>query len=188
MKTAPKIALFLLMLTGYFLLTTSYTSADLFDEDIVHNNKLQATTLALGQRDTANYDKISTLFSVYNLKPNGFSVGAIKITKDGKMNFKYRIKTVISNTPLCQNLEIEVWENRTVKYQGKLKDLVIDKDIGNDDNWIFFLELNKNDSSLKNGNCNFDLVFKTWSDNNPDAKIGFWDEKKVHNLVTTGNW
>ncbi len=189
LKKETKVALFLLIFLGYFLINTSNTSADLFDEDIVHSNKIKATTLDLSQRNTANNNKTSSLFSIYDMKPGGFDVRAVRIKKDGKMNFKYRFKTDITpGNNLCDNLDAEVWKGRDVVYNGPLKELRLDQTINQQDNWIIFLELNKDSADLKNKTCNFNFVFKTWVNNDPDLKKGFWDEEKLNNNVTTENW
>lgn len=184
--------LFTIILFGYFLIVTAKTSADLFDEDIIRQNKLKMTTLALSQRNTANNNKIPSLFNISSIKPGGFSVGAVRITNDGQADFKYRLKTTFPGglTTLCQALDVEVWQERETKFQGKLKDLVLDQNLNsqNRNNWIIFVKLDQNTANLKNTSCNFNFVFKTWVDNDPDLKKGFWDEKILTNTLTSGNW
>jgi len=181
-----------IILLGYFLIATARTSADLSDEEIVHQNKLKMTTLALSQRNTANNSKIPSLFNIASIKPGGFSVGAVRITNDGQTDFKYRLKTTFPGGPtdLCQALDVEVWQERETKFTGKLKDLRLDQNLSskNKNNWIIFIKLDQDAANLKNKSCNFNLVFKTWVGGDPDLKKGFWDEKTLTNTLTSGNW
>ena len=181
----------MVMLLGCFLMATSRTSADIFDEDVVQNNLFDMTTLELSQRHTANGTKPIQLFNVFQLQPQGYDIAAIRIKKEGELDFQYRLKVVnaTGSDALCNALETEILFDRTNVYEGTLKNLVADKNINADhqDDWIIFLKLNSNDVHLKNQRCDFQFVFKTWG-SNADDQSGFWDEAVLTNTVITGTW
>ena len=71
----------------YFLMITETTSADIFAERVIRQNRLQATTLSFSDRNTANNIQIYNLFSLMGLLPGGFDIKAVRIKKDGRMSF-----------------------------------------------------------------------------------------------------
>ena len=173
------------------MIISRLTSADLFDEVKVGKNKLSMSTLEMSQVNSANFSRISSLFTIYDMKPEGFAVGSVKIKKTGKIDFKYHISAEIVGalSPLCSALDLEVWNERTTVYTGKLTDVSLDKTFneGKKDDWIFFIALNREDTALKNQECTFVFTFKTFRTNPSDQK-GFWDQEKLTNSVTTGSW
>ena len=179
------------MIIGYFLITTNRTSADLFDEDVIDNNRFSMSTLAMSLKHSANSSPKSTLFNISGLLPEGFDVGAVKIKKAGQINFKYQISSDIvgSNTLLCQQLEIEIWSRRQQVYLGSLNNLAINKNIDNDgvDDWVIFISLNNNNLNLKNLTCDFNIKFQTYKIN-PGEQKGFWDREVLTNSITSGEW
>ncbi|MCL4374910.1 hypothetical protein M1523_03540 [Patescibacteria group bacterium] len=174
-----------------FLLNTHYTDADLVAERVVQANRLSATTLSFALQHSANFGQLGTLFNTTGFQPGGFDIRAIRIKKDGKLNFKYRLKTVKKggDDGLCAALNLQVVQNWQVKYQGRLLDLNLDTTIPTSgfDNWIFYLSIDSDQASLKNKTCEFDLDFKTWR-NNPEEKTGFWAQRLINSNVSSGNW
>lgn len=172
-------------------ITTGTTSADLYDTQIISGNKFSATTLAFSHRDTANNSATSSLFNITGLIPGGFKVEGVRIHKDGKMSFKYRIKNVktTGDDNFCGSLNLTVLKNWQTKYNGRLSDFILDADIGGNDidDWIFYINLPNNDTVLINKTCDFNFVFRTWK-NNPDETKGFFDQEILTNHITSGVW
>lgn len=190
MSVRSKVLLALIMMLGHFLIGTSATSADIFDE-VTTDATFDMTTLELAQRHTANATVQSQMFNTFQIQPQGYDVGAIRIRKEGETDFQYRFKSLSTSgsQALCDALEIEVQYDRNPEYNGLLKNMAIDKTINADeqDDWLMFIELNDDSTALHNQQCNFQLVFKTWGDG-PDDTTGFWDEAIMTNTVTTGTW
>ncbi|OIO18199.1 hypothetical protein AUJ29_00385 [Candidatus Kuenenbacteria bacterium CG1_02_38_13] len=180
-----------LLILGLFLLNTGHTDADIFAERTVRGNAFTATTLDFSQRHSANNSQLNLMFNTQGYLPEGFDLRGLRIKKEGKMDFRYRIKTVIKNgdTNFCNSLSLQLIQNWQAKYQGRLVDLNIDAAIPTSgiENWIAYLNLENNDARLKNKTCEFDFVFKAYR-TNPDIKTGFWAEKVVNNNVSSGTW
>lgn len=192
MKISAKVTfkgIFLLLLV--LTITTGTTSADLYDTQIVQGNKFSATTLAFSNRDTANNSPTSTLFNITGIIPGGFKIDGVRIYKDGKMSFKYRIKTVktAGDDIFCQSLNITVLKNWQTKYTGKLGDFVLDSDMAENDidDWIFYINLPHNGTDVVNKTCDFNFVFRTWK-NEPEESKGFFDQEFLTNHVTSSSW
>jgi hypothetical protein len=187
---AQSILVFLILL-ALLLLNTGHTDADIFAERNVKNNRFSATTLSFSQNHTANATPLTQLFQTAGLLPGGFDLGAVRIKKEGKMNFKYRVKAIKKggDDNLCSNLTLRILKDGSFIYQDKLLNLSIDHTVENNNahDWIFFIELNNNDPSLKNKICQFDFYFKTWRDD-PDSRKGLYAERRLYNTITTGIW
>jgi hypothetical protein len=177
------------MMLEYFLMNTHYTNADIFDEETVHKNQLLATTLSFSQQNTANNNAMSSLFHTNGLQSGGFDLAAVRIKKTGKMNFSYRVKVEkLSNSTLCDNLQLQVMYKKDFIYEGKLVDFVKDESIQTDpQDWIYFLSLPSNAANLKMQSCDFNFHYKTIS-NRGEQKKGFYDDRIVSNSITSGNW
>jgi hypothetical protein len=125
------------------------------------------------------------------MQPNGFDIGAVRIRKEGSLDFKYRmsIQVISQDKTLCNALEMETLLNRDQKYNGSLESLIIDSEINGSEreNFIIFINLNSNNAELKNKQCDFNIVFKTYR-TDPAVKKGLWSETVLNNIVTTGNW
>lgn len=190
LSTRKKITLLCVMIIGLFLLKTEYTDADLTAERAV-SHKYKVSTLQIGQLHTANNKKINTLFRTYDIVPDGFDVGSVRIKKDGQLDFKYHIKTEIlsQDATLCNGLSIEILKGRTQQYKGSLNTVSVFSEINNNkkEDFIFFVSLESNNANLKNKQCDFNIVFKTYR-TNPEEKKGLWSETKLNNIVTSGNW
>ena len=177
-----KILLFLLILSLLFARTTD---ADMIVSREITMNEWSATTLEFSSRDTATGASTNLLFNVSGLKPGGFQVKAIRVQKDGKMNFDYVASTEIIGGDLafCANLTITILENWQKKFSGKLSDLNIERKMteSGQNDWFFVISLDSNDSELKNKSCDFKFLFKT-------TGTGFKDEKSVENQISSGGW
>jgi len=186
-----KIVLYLSIFIGYFLINTDLTSADLYAQRVVKKNNLTASTLSFSIRYTSNNHYLSFLFNSNDFQPEGFDIAAGRIKKDGKMNFKYRIKYIkkAGDDQLCSSLNLTVVQNWQTKYQGKLSSFSLDSILpsSSKENWIFYISLDDDQAYLKNKFCQFDLYFKTWRDD-PESKKGFYAERYLPNYISTGNW
>ncbi|MDO8610445.1 MAG: hypothetical protein Q7R95_07900 [bacterium] len=174
-----------------FLINTLYTDADLFAERNVQHNRFSFTTLNFSLRQTGNGGVLGSLFRTVGFQAGGFDVGAVRVKKEGKLDFKYHIKIVRTNgdDALCNALNIQVLQrNMSQKYQGKLMSMAFDSNIGNNvEDWIFFISLDEDDTKLQNKICEFDIDFKTWR-NSSDEKGGIFAERKLNNVISTGTW
>jgi len=192
LNTRLKIILAFSLLLSLFLINTQYTDADLFAERIVQHNLFSVTTIDFSARHSASNGSISYIFRTMGLQPGGFDLGAIKIKKEGKLGFKYHIKTIRTNGDegFCNALNVQVLQrNMTPKYQGKLVNLSIDSNINDDtpEDWIFFIGLDDKNGALKNKICEFNFYFKTWR-NQADEKKGIYAERTINNMISSGNW
>jgi len=191
LSTRSQVVFTILLILGLFLLNTSHTDADIFAERTVRGNAFTATTLDFSQRHSANNSQLNLLFNTQGYLPDGFDLRGVIIKKEGKMDFRYRMKTVVKNgdPDFCNSLSLQLIQNWQAKYQERLVDLNIDATIPTSgiENWIVYLNLESSDIKLKNKTCEFDFVFKAYR-TNPDAKTGFWAEKVVNNNVSSGTW
>ena len=192
MLTKPlKRALTVILIVGLLLSFSGFTDADLVAERLVKGNFFEMTTLSFGSLHTANFSKLPYLFNTSGFKPGGFDIKAVKIKKEGKMDFHYRISASLSPSPLCDAFNFKIFDQGfREKYSGKLKDLAFDSQIPEtgEEIWILLLELPQNTpSSLQNQSCEFDLIFKTWR-NNPQEQGGFYAERVLKNTLTSGAW
>lgn len=190
-STRTKTILIIILCFGILLRFTDHTDADIFAQRIVRSNRFSATTLSFSERNTANNTYISQLFITNGLQPQGFDLEAVRIKKDGKLNFKYRVKVIKVNGDdnFCSNLNLEVMREGIFKYKGKLMDFILDDNINNEipQDWIFFVGLENNDAVLQNNICEFNFYFRTWRVN-PDEKGGFFSERLLSNSIIAGNW
>lgn len=187
-----KIILVFLILLSLFLSNTHYTDADIFAERVVQQNRFSVTTVDFSARHSANNGSISYIFRTIGLQPGGFDLGAVKIKKEGELNFKYHIKIVkiSGDDNFCNALNVQVLQrNLTPKYEGKLMNLSINSDINDSapQDWIVFIGLDDTGGALKNKICEFDLIFKTWR-NQPDENKGIYAERILNNVISSGNW
>jgi len=187
-----KIILVFSLFMSIFLINTNYTDADIFAERKVQQNRFSMTTVDFSACHSANNSVVSFIFRTIGLQPDGFDLGAIKIKKEGKLNFKYHIKAVKTNGDdnFCNALDIQALQRNLVsKYQGKLMALNINSNIESStpEDWIFFISLDNNDETLQNKICEFNLYFTTWR-NQPDEKKGIYAQRIISNVVSSGNW
>lgn len=186
-----QVIFYIFLFLSLFLLNTGHTDADIFAERVVRANHFSMSTLSFSSRHTANNSYISSFFRTTGFQPEGFDLEAVRINKDGILNFKYRLKTVKINGDdnFCQALDLEVMQKGSYKYQGKLMDFIYDSTVNDSkpQDWIFFILLNDDSSSLKNKTCEFDFYFKTWRED-PESKKGLYAERKLYNIISSGSW
>lgn len=192
MKIEPK-TLFKSLFFMILVLTviTGATSADLFVTKIIGNNKFSATTLDFSNRDTATNGFTSVLFNISGFVTSGFEVKGVRMKKDGKEDFEYKINFVksLGDDSLCQALQLTVLQNWQIKYQGNLSDFTLNSNIKENgfDDWVFYINLARNEIELTNKICDFNFVFKTFRAD-PQKTVGFWDEEILTNHIASGTW
>lgn len=187
-----KIIFIFLLFLANFLLRTKTTSADIFAERLIRNNVLSASTLSFSERHTANNNEISSLFNTNGIQPSGFDVKAVRIKKEGKMDFKYHIKTVKSggDEAACQTLSLQVLLRGQEKYRGPLLLLSFDsilKDLERDD-LVLFISMEENSTSNMNKLCEFNFIIKTYRNSHDENPVGFYAVKYLTNTVSIGAW
>lgn len=186
-----KILCFLFLGFYFLLINSATTSADLADETKIKNNQMAATTLSFSDQNTANNQPLSQLFKTNGLVFGGFDLSSIRVKKDGKMGFKYQLQTEIkgSDDLLCKALDLELWQNQKVKYQGKLSGFNFQSDLNGslNEDWIFILKLDNESQTLMNKTCEFNFLLTTFR-KDLEEKGGFRDEKIITNLVLSGRW
>jgi len=181
-RSALKILFFLFIMNLVF---TGTTDADMIVTKEITQNEWSATTLEFSGRDTASGTATNLLFNTVGIRPGGYQIKAIRLQKDGKMDFDYDITSrITAGDPLfCSNLSITIMENWQKKYYGKIDSMSVTRKMeesGKND-WVIILSLDSNDSQNSNKSCSFDLIFKT-------NGTGFSDIKSVENQVSSGDW
>lgn len=181
---AVKILILIITITLY---NTGSTDADLIDSLVISSNLAEATTLDFSNRNTANNSQTNLLFNTNALIPGGFDIKAIRIKKDGALNFSYEITSEITSGDInfCSNLQIQVLKSWTTIYEGNLIELFVNEplnELGNDD-LIIVLALTNNDQALINQSCFFNIKFKTFINGSK-----FSDEEILDNTITSGTW
>lgn len=175
------------LLFGIFMVTTKVTDADLLDLEIITDNYFRSTTLDFSNRQTANNYQLSTLFNVVGMIPGGFQVESVRINNDGEMDLEYQVTSVfnLGDNSFCDVLDIKAMHDFNVIYEGKLKDMYLSSDtVGTvQDDLVFFLYLNSEDTALVNKTCNFNFVIQSTVQN-----TGFVDEEVIQNQVSSGTW
>lgn len=166
------------------LLFTQTTDADMIVSKEIQSNQLQATTLDFSNRDTASSTKTNLLFNISGIRPGGYQVRAIRVQKDGKMDFNYELSAEIKSgdSVFCNKLVLTILENWQKKYEGKLVETKMVREMGQSgqNDWVLVVQMPDNITDWQNKNCGFDLVFKTLGK-------GFNNESKVENQVSSGN-
>lgn len=190
-KGVKGLALFIIIIY-IFLIKSGYTSADLFAERKVSQNKLSAVTVNLSALSTYSQEAELNLFDSPAFLPGGFDLRAIKIKGKTSGKFKYYIRTVKTGGDdlLCSKLKISAY-NRSFdkKSAGDLLALNINSKISDSkpDDWIFMISLDDNDPGLQNKTCEFNLDIKSYYDN-PDNSGGVYAQKIISNKISSGNW
>lgn len=180
------------ILLAIVLLNAHRTDADLSDEAYVRNNKITATTLSLSTQQTVNNKIISTLFNSPGFEPDGFDVRAIRIRNTGKMQTKYylSVNKTEGDDSVCNAFNLELMKNNSVVSDNKLLLSTFVSEIlatRQKDDLVLFLIFKKNDESLKNKLCSFELQIATKEQISAEQK-GLFDRKITTNIVTTGLW
>ncbi len=187
-----KVLLFFSIFLGLFLLNTNYTDADIFAERDVRSNLLSAATLNFFARSSVNNSSVSYLFKTVGILPGGYDFAALKIKRDGNVNFKYHLRSKKTNgdDTFCQSLSVQVLKrDLTTVYSGKLMALSVDASVSdnNSQDWIFLLSLDQNDVGLENKICEFNLDFKTFR-SSPNETGGIYAQRILTNVISSGSW
>jgi len=173
------------------LLFSDATDADMSDSEVSTGNTFTATTLDFTQNQTSNNSPVSFLFNITGLIPGGFDIKAIRIKKEGKMNFNYRITSsqTAGSEYFCQSLTIVLVQDWQIKYEGTIQNLLLDDYINESgiDDWIMLVKLESDNQDLALKERQFDFIFKTWK-TDPDEINGFYDEEVLSNRVASGSW
>ncbi len=181
----------LLIFLYIFLIQSGYTDADIFAERIITENKFSVITLDFTTRSTFNQDSIKDLFRSFDFIPGGFDISAIRMVNEDSKQFKYYIKTVKTGGDdfFCEELKLKILsENFRVIYEGSLSNLDIISELkNNSENWLFFVSLDNNSDSFKNKRCEFYFDFKTFR-NSPNEIGGIYAQRKINNIISSGNW
>ena len=190
-RRIKRLALFSIFLY-VFLINTKYTSADIFAERMVRNNNFTTISLDFFTKASHNNNQLTNLFHTLGIQPGGFDLGAVRINANAGDGFKYRAKTVVVNgdSSFCEALKVEVYDRKfNEKFSGRLVDLSLDSQVekGEMKDFIFLVSLDNNQESIKNKICEFNFDFKTYRDN-PDEQGGIFAQRKVENIISSGNW
>ncbi len=180
------------LLLYIFLLNSQFTDADIFAERIVEQNTLRAITLDFSTRETFSHNLNTKLFNSFGFLPNGFDVASILIKNDSISSFKYHLKAekMSGHDELCDNLELKIFDRNFKNiYQGKLLNLSLNSEIKENDNqaYIFFISLNRDDSIIQSKICEFNFDFKTYRQN-INEEGGIFAQRKLNNVITSGSW
>ena len=175
-----------------FLVTTSYTDADLTAERIVLQNKFATITINFFSQNTANNNPLTTLFRTTSVQPGGFDIGAVRVRNGVQKNIKYSLKTVKMNGDegFCRALKLRTFHRDvSLKYDGSLMDYSATSSLSENalEDWIFLVGLDDSGAQLKNKSCEFNFVMRTYRDS-PDETGGIFAERKVNNIISSGAW
>lgn len=187
---ASALAKFIFIIFLVVVVFTGATDADVFDRERISGNTWKASTLDFTTVNSFNNQSSSVLFNTNGIIPGGFGVESVRIKKEGKLDFNFRINTekTIGDDPLFNALTVRVMQDWQLIHTGKLKDLQLDATIkdGKSD-LVFFISLESTDQSLTGKTCDFDFVFTSWR-GDPNRQGGFKDQEKVGNHLATGLW
>lgn len=182
LQSVFKMLFFLIMLSFLF---TGTTDADMIVNKEIQQNEWSATTLEFSGRDTVTGTNTNLLFNIAGILPGGFQIKAIRMKKDGRMDFDYVVSAEITggDQTFCTSLNITILDNWQKKYSGKLENLLAEKKMeeSGQNDWVFVISLDSKDVTIKNKSCNFNILFKT-------KGSGFNDEKKMENQASSGSW
>lgn len=186
-----RLAIFV-MLLYIFVIKSGYTSADIFADRIVRNNRFSATSVDFSTRSSFNDSTVISLFHSLGIQPGGFDIGAVKVRAETDTKFKYRLKVIKTNGDdyFCNRLQVGVFNrNLTNITGGSLTNLFLTSSFANmaAKDYIFFVSLDEDSPSLKNKICEFSLDFRTYK-NSPDEKGGIFAERIINNVVSSGEW
>lgn len=191
LSSRSRVILCLVFCFGTFLRLTGYTSADLFAQRLVGNNRLSFTTLSFLAQNTANNTPLTRFLDIAALLPHGFAISSIRIQKTGNLSSKYSLTPTFTteNEPLCQSLTVKLIQNETVVFRGYLKDLAYNSTLSTNSpqDWILVIGLDDNSPGLMYRTCLFDLNFHTWRQD-PHHLSGIYAQQRLSNSVTSGNW
>ncbi|MFZ2414588.1 MAG: lamin tail domain-containing protein [Minisyncoccia bacterium] len=148
------------------------------DTETSLSNSYTAATLDFSLNQQANFSP--------NIIPTNLSTETIGVVNDGNLNFQYKIKVDNLIGDLCNYLELKAsLGGIDVGYTGTLQDFTYSKDeMTAPEDWIFTTNLTSSDPLLQNQTCTFDFIFSGLQ----TGGIGFSDQEKISNTVTSGSW
>ena len=187
-----KFIFIILILVGNWLIGTRVTSADLFAERRAVNNGLKATTLSFAIRTPFNSDRLSNLFMVNGIQPDGFEIRATRLVKDGKMDvtYQYSVEKIGGDDAVCNALQLNILLNAKEVYKGPLLSAHFDSTLkdGIKDTYIYMVSLDDKNSALQQKNCEFKFVFHTSYPIVNGKPVGLWAKGELPSIVSSGNW
>lgn len=158
----------LLLVVEFILLNSSYTSADIFAERNIANNKLAAISIDIKLLNTTNNNQTSLLFNTSDFEYGGFDVKSIRVKNPSDLDFNYLItgSVKIEKEEFCKNLKIKIYDNKFIlKQEASILDLNTKSFIKqkNTEDLVIFLTLENNTSAdtQKIGYCEFAINFKS---------------------------
>lgn len=186
-----RLALFSIFLY-IFLVQSHYTTADVFAERVVSQNKLRAMTLDISAQTSFNNNPLTSLFHSMGILPDGFDLGAVRVRGQSSTNFKYNMRAVkvSGDDSFCDKLDLEVQSRSQGKiYSGALFDFSRNSALpnGQPEDWIFFVGLADGHPDLKNKICEFNFNMRTFR-SDPEERGGIFAERLVRNVVSSGTW
>lgn len=173
-------------------MTARYTTADIFAERIVRNNRFSILSLDFLTLSSFNSDRAIDLFRSSGMLPDGYDIRGIKMKNTSNQDFKYFLNaTKISGDDLlCNKLNIKVLDRafREV-YSGSVLDLFYKFKLSSQktQDWIFLISLDDDDNEIKNKFCEFSIDLKTYRDD-VDETGGIYAKRSMRNMITTGSW
>lgn len=167
---------------------SQFTDADLFDQEAVKENTMQATTLDFAALDTVNQSGKKLFFSLSGLLPTGFHVETVRIKNEGQMEYPFIVTAsqTAGSPALCQQLELLVMRDWKPVYTGKLLDLQALGQLQKTETWedlVFVVSLPTAGPELKMQSCAFSFTFTSQADT-----PFFHDTETLDNMVSTGSW
>lgn len=182
---ALKLTLFLL---AVIVAHAQFTDADLFDQESVKENSMQATTLDFAAVDTVNQTGRSLFFSVSGLLPSGFQVESVRIKNEGRMEFPFAVtvQRTGGSELLCTRLNMRVFRDWKEIYSGSLLGADLRGELNATEPWedlVFVVFLDSKEPALKQQTCAFSFLFAS------QAQTSFFrDTERLENIVNTGTW
>ena len=115
------------------------------------------------------------------------STRTINLSKDGTLDFKYKIKVENPVGDLCSHLNLK--DNFSASGYQSLVSFVSDETTFSDmQSLIFASNSSSYDEYLQGEVCNFDIVFEGWQTNLTDNTQGFTDKETINSTVKMGYW
>jgi hypothetical protein len=171
-----------LLLLIVIIFLTNFSFAFFTDEEIRQANGFEVGTLdfSLGQIATSSLDSIT---------PSQSGLLGLAVQKEGSLYFKYQIKTSNLSGELCDYLNLKANLNGDIKEQDLLSIFSYQVSNGqNPDNWSFDFSLTSQDESLFQKSCSFKLLFEAWQLNLENNSQGFYKNRELEIIVSSGNW
>ncbi len=145
-----------------------------------------------GFKDTETSSQNSFLAATLNFSLSTTTLGNLNLNTYktfnlinlGNLDFKYSLESQVSgDMDFCQDLNLLIYENDELKYNGKLANLSTVKIIsGSQDEWKFILDDPAQNYTGKN--CNFSFIFKAWQIG-LDYSHGFTDTETLSGSVAS---